>query len=268
MSPTPSVKNSLPASDPPLVAPAEILSAEAAANMNFVGIFGAQGMLDRARGLKGVLRFKPFDTSTEKGRSQERYRRAAWTTFTSILAKGVTALVSLITVRLTIGYLGTERYGLWMTITSVVSMLMFADFGIGNGLLNAITDARGRDDVESVRKYVSSAFFVLLGIAVFLLGLFTVAYPFIAWARVFNVSSTVASRESGPAVFVFMVCFLLNLPLDVVQRVQTGHQEGYATNFWTVAGSLASLSCLLVVMHGKGGVAPVDPRNSCGGATP
>jgi O-antigen/teichoic acid export membrane protein len=211
-------------------------------------------MLDRARALKGVLRFEPFDTSTEQGRSQERYRRAAWTTFTSILAKGVTALISLITVRLTIRYLGTERYGLWMTITSVVSMLTFADFGIGNGLLNSIADARGKDDVESVHKYVSSAFFVLLGIAVFLLGLFCIAYPFIAWARIFNVSSAIAGRESGPAVFVFMACFLLNLPLDVVQRVQTGHQEGYATNFWTVVGSLASLICLLVVMHGNGGL--------------
>src|SRR5208337_4634406 len=108
---------------------------------------------------------------------------------------------------LTLQYLGTERYGLWMSITSVVSLLVFADLGMGNGLLNAIAAAHGRDDIESEQKYVSSAFFVLFGIAVFLLGLFGLAYPFVPWPRVFNVSSPLAAREAGPAVVVFLVCF-------------------------------------------------------------
>jgi O-antigen/teichoic acid export membrane protein len=71
---------------------------------------------------------------------------------------------------------------------------------------------------------------------------------------VFNVSSLVAAREAGPAVMVFVLFFLLNIPLDVVQRVQRGHQEGYATNFWTVIGSLAGLGGLLIVMQRKGGL--------------
>ena len=98
---------------------------------------------------------------------------------------------------------------------------MFADLGIGNGLLHAIADARGRQDEESVRKYVSSAFFILCGVAVLLLGVFALLYPFVPWPRVFNVSSGLAvARGAGPRRFLFfLVCFLLNLPLDVVQRV-------------------------------------------------
>jgi O-antigen/teichoic acid export membrane protein len=211
-------------------------------------------MLDRTRALKGLLRLKPFDTSTEGGRSRERYRRAALTTSTSVLARAVTVFTSLVTVRLTLQYLGTERYGLWMSITSVVSLLVFADLGMGNGLLNAIAAAHGKDDIESEQKYVSSAFFVLFGIAVFLLGLFGLAYPFVPWPRVFNVSSPLAAREAGPAVVVFLLCFLLNMPLGVVQRVQTGHQEGYATNLWTAIGSLTGLGSLLVALHFRGGL--------------
>ena len=200
------------------------------------------------------MRLKPFDTSTAGGRSRERYRRAGLTTVTSVMAKGVTVVTSLITVRLTIHYLGTERYGLWMTITSIVAFLMFADLGIGNGLLHAIADARGREDDESVHKYVSSAFFILCGVAVLLLGVFAIAYSFIPWPRVFNVSSELAAKESGPAVFVFLICFLLNLPLDVVQRVQTGHQEGFVMNLWTAIGSLTGLAGLLVAVHLHGGL--------------
>jgi len=211
--------------------------------------------LRHARSLALVLRTTAFDTSTEAGRSLERYRLAALTTLTSVVARGVSVVTLLFTVRLTVHYLGTERYGLWMTITSVVSMLTFADLGVGNGLLNAIAGAHGRDDVESARKYVSSAFFILSGIAAVLLGSFVLVYPFVPWRRVFNVTSPLAAHEAGPAVFVFTACFLLNMPLDVVQRVQRGRQEGFATNLWTAAGSLAGLGALVLAMRLHGGLA-------------
>jgi O-antigen/teichoic acid export membrane protein len=211
-------------------------------------------ILHRARTLKGLLKLKPFDVSTQEGRSLERYRRAALTTLTSVMARCVAVVTGLITVRLTVRYLGTERYGLWMTITSVVSMMAFADLGIGNGLLNSVSEAHGRDDRESVRKYVTSAFFVLLGIATALLASFAIAYPLVPWPRVFNVSSAQAVREAGPAVVVFLVCFALNMPLDVVQRVQTGYQEGFETSLWQVAGAVTGFAFLLLAMHFKAGL--------------
>ena len=132
--------------------------------------FGIQRLLAQTRRWKSLLTLRPFDVATEQGRSRERYRRAALTTFTSGVARAVTVITWLVTVRLTVHYLGTERYGLWMTITSLVAMMSFADLGIGNGLLNCITEAKGGDDRESVRKYVSSAFFLLLAIATVLMG--------------------------------------------------------------------------------------------------
>src|ERR1700692_3845800 len=76
---------------------------------------------------------------------------------------------SLITIPLTVHYLGDERFGLWMTISSVLAMANFADFGIGNGLLNAVADAYGKDDYERIRRAVSSGFAVLFGVGIGLL---------------------------------------------------------------------------------------------------
>jgi len=197
---------------------------------------------------------KPFDTTTREGRSKERYRRAALTSITSATARGVGILASLISVPLSLKYLGSERFGLWMTIVSIALLVQFADFGMGNGLLNAISDANGRQDPEGARKYVSSGFFLLLGIAICLAGVFAVAYRLIPWPRVFNVSSGLAAREAGPATAVFAACILLNLPLDTVQRVQMGYQEGFATNLWQVGGSLMGLASLLLVIHFQGGL--------------
>jgi O-antigen/teichoic acid export membrane protein len=254
MSSDPPVKNSLPVSDPPPVILAEALPSAGSAVVDLAEPFRLQGILDRIRAMKGLLRLKPFDTTTEQGRSRERYRRAMLTTFSSVLARVVTVSTALIAVRLTVRYLGGERYGLWMTITSVVAMMAFADLGIGNGLLNCISEAHGREDRESLHRYVSSAFFILGGIAVLLLGLFALVYPFVPWPRVFNVSSATAVREAGPAVVVFLCCCALNMPLDVVQRVKTGHQEGFETNLWNAAGSLTGFTLLLVAMHLKAGL--------------
>lgn len=251
---SPLINNPPRASDSPTATPADAVFSLRPSREGFSEVLNLRRVLERARALRGVLRLKPFDTSTVEGRSQERYRRAALTSFTSVLIRAVTILTGIVTVRLTVRYLGTERYGLWMTITSVVCMMSFADLGIGNGLLNSISESYGKGDRESARRYVSSAFLVLFGIAVLLTGAFAISYPFVNWPRFFNVSSTIAAHEAGPAVFVFLVFFALNMPLDVVQRVQTGYQEGFVTNLWSVAGNLTALGCLLTAMHVKAGL--------------
>lgn len=200
------------------------------------------------------VRLKPFNTSTTEGRSKERYRRIALTSVTAIAAKGIGVLTSLVSVPLTIDYLGVERYGLWMTLSSVIALLGFADLGIGNGLLNAVAEADGKDDRDAACRYVSSAFFILLGIAIFLLVLLISVYSFIPWQRVYNVTSDLAVRESGPATAFLIIIFIINVPLGIVQRVQIGYQEGVRNHVWAIAGSLVGFGGLLVVVYLKAGL--------------
>lgn len=208
----------------------------------------------RLNGFRALLRLTPFDVSTEAGRSKERYRRAMLTSLASGVARGAAVLTVLISVPLTVRYLGSERFGLWMTISSFTALLQFADLGMGNGLLNAISDANGRGDVVAARKYVANGFYLLSGIAAILLGAFVVAYPLIPWPRVFNVTSALAMKEAGPATAAFVVCLALNLPLGVVQRVQLGYQEGFASYLWQAAGSLFGLAGVLLVIYLRGGL--------------
>jgi O-antigen/teichoic acid export membrane protein len=154
------------------------------------------------------------------------------------LARVVQIGTSLITVPLTLKYLGNERFGLWMTISSVLAMAAFADFGVGNGVLNTVAKAFGKDDMEGVRKAVSSGFAVLNTIAVLLLLSFFSIYRFVNWANFFRVYSPQARAEAGPALAVFAICFALNISMDVVQRVQLGLQQGYRYGLWLMCGSV------------------------------
>jgi O-antigen/teichoic acid export membrane protein len=196
-----------------------------------------------------LLTFKAFDPQSEGGRSKERYRRAGLATLAAFGARGIQILTSLITVPLTLHYLGVERYGMWMTISATIAMFSFADLGIGNGLLNAISESHGRGDRESAAKYVSSAFFTLIGIAVAIGVAFAVGYPLVPWARVFNVSSALAASEAGPAVAVFVGSFLIAMPLGVVQRVRMGYQEGFIDSIWAAGGSVCAFVAVLLAVR-------------------
>lgn len=210
-------------------------------------------MFQRFRNTLSLIRFRPFDCSTPEGRSQERHRRVILSGLSLTGAKAVNVLTMLITVRLALGYLGEVRNGVWLAISALVNMLNFADLGIGNGLLNAMSDANGRDDKLAASRYASSAFFLLAGIGAGALVLFTAAYPFVPWPALFNVPpGTQAAAESGPAVAALMVCFAANMPLGVVQRIQAAYQEGFISGLWSAAGSILSLIALLIVIHFKG----------------
>jgi O-antigen/teichoic acid export membrane protein len=203
----------------------------------------------RALSALGYVRLRPFDTDSETARSRERHRRLTLTALASMSAKAVKVLTALVSVPLTINYLGAERYGLWMTISSLVAVLAFADLGIGNGLLNAISEADGRGDRALAARYVSSAFAMLLAVAIVLGAAIAITYPLIAWGRVFNVTSPIAIAEAGPAAAVFLVCFLVSLPAGIVQRVQLGYQEGFANSIWEAAGSVVGLVGVLLATY-------------------
>lgn len=202
--------------------------------------------------LRRLFTLRPYDTANDSGRSLERYRRAALTSAANMLGRGVGLLAAMISVPLTIRYLGTERYGIWMTISSIVVLLGFADLGLGNGLLNAISASHGRDDRDFARKCVSSAFFFLAALAMLLALVFVLCYPWIPWDRVFNVSPEVGQQEAGPAMAVFFGCFLVGMPLGIVTRIQMGYQQGFVNAAWQAVGSLLALVCLLVAIWLRG----------------
>jgi O-antigen/teichoic acid export membrane protein len=139
-----------------------------------------------------------------------------------------------------------------MIISSVIAMLGFSDLGINNGLLNGISRAHGQNDRDLARQYVSSAFFLLTSIAIAIGIVFAAVYHWIPWGSLFRVQSTQALAEAGPAVAMFIACFLLNIPAGIVSRVQAGYQDGFSANLWSSLGSLLCLVSLLLTIHFRG----------------
>jgi O-antigen/teichoic acid export membrane protein len=160
-------------------------------------------------------------------------------------ARLIALLVALVTIRLTIGYLGAARYGLWMVITSITAFLAFSDLGVGNALINRMSAAFASGERDRASREVSSASAVLAGISLVIILIGALLLPILPWGRIYNVNG-LAAAEAGPSTFALLGCFALLLPLGLVQRVQLGFQEGFIANLWLIAGNLLGLVLVVV----------------------
>lgn len=73
----------------------------------------------------------------------------------SLLIKGFSILIQLILVPLTLGYLNTDLYGIWLTVSSILLWLGFFDIGFTLGLRNKLSEALANGDILRGRKLVS-----------------------------------------------------------------------------------------------------------------
>ena len=136
-----------------------------------------------------------------------------------------------------------------MTITSVLALLSFADLGLGNGLVNAVAKSNGVGNVDYSRKAISSTFFILIFIALFLGGILWFVFPMVRWDALVNVSSPIAVAEAAPTFLVLILYFLISLPLSVVEKIQIGMQRGYVNNLWQSFGAIIGLIGILIAIY-------------------
>jgi O-antigen/teichoic acid export membrane protein len=208
---------------------------------------------------RGWLRFLNFATADEfdtastaiAARSRQRYRRVGASALAYLAARVVTSTSTLVAIPVAARYLGSEKFGLLMLVTSFIALLAFADFGLGSGLVNAIAEADARDDHDLAASAVSTAFFLLAGIAI--VGI--VVLPFFVtelnWAALLRTGD---SHDAPIAVAVVGAAFFLTLPFSLVDRIQLGYQESFLNGLWLAAGSLLSVAGVLVFSSLKMGL--------------
>jgi O-antigen/teichoic acid export membrane protein len=172
-----------------------------------------------------------------------------------LMAKGVAFVVSFFSVPLTVRYLGGERYGAWVTISTAMAWIALADFGLSSSLTNAVSEGYASNDHKLAGDYVAAAFWSLAGIGFLLSALFFPLWRIVPWERVFNVESVQARAEIGPAVAIAFAIFVLNFPFSIIAKVYGAYQEVAQANAWNTVGNALSLVALVVATQVKGGLA-------------
>ncbi len=164
----------------------------------------------------------------------------------SFMIKGGSIAVSLVSVPLTLHYVNPERYGIWLTLSSMVSWLGFFDIGLGNGLRNKFAEAKARGDDEQAKIYVSTTYAILIVIISFVLLLFFCINPFLDWSKIVNASSGMAGELSMLAVIIFLF-FCMQFVLQLITTILNADQKPAKASFFNFLGSLIALITIFIL---------------------
>jgi O-antigen/teichoic acid export membrane protein len=201
----------------------------------------------------GKLKALFFRGSSSRG--GERYRRASITASSSFVTKALNVVISFLSVPLTVHYLGAERYGVWLTISSLLTWMTMSDFGLaGNALINVLAEASGKDDREGAQHYSASAFWALTGVGILTGLVATATFRFIPWREVFQVSASMSTHELQLACALTLGFLVLNFPLSMQQSIYSAYQDGFLANIWGIAANSLALLALVTVSRSHGGL--------------
>jgi O-antigen/teichoic acid export membrane protein len=204
--------------------------------------------------IRKYITLKAFDITTSDGRTNERYRLATLSLAASVLSRGAAMLLMILTVSLTLPYLGVERFGVWMTIASFAVMLSFLDMGISNSLTNRVSYAATKNDFLFLQTTISCGLLFLLLIATTIGLSLNFLFGMMPWNTIFKTTDYSANLETINAVKVFALLFALSLFSSGLQRVFAGLQKAYHAHLISLLGSLLSIITLCYAASLKLGI--------------
>jgi O-antigen/teichoic acid export membrane protein len=193
----------------------------------------------------------PGGEGTEGARRTRRLRIGI---VSAIASRGIAAVAPLMLIPLTFGYLETHVYGLWMAVVSLTSMALWADLGLGNGLMTRLSHAIAVEDRRLGRQLVSTAYFLLSVFALTCLLFLLVIVQWIPWDAALNIVDSDASPLAPRIALICLGAFILNIPFSLIQRIQYSHQEVAQSNAWVAAGSVASVALAWTAVRADLGV--------------
>ena len=176
----------------------------------------------------------------------ERTRLAQKNILLSFIIKGLSIALNLVFVPLTINYIDAERYGIWLTLSSIIVWFNFFDLGLGNGLRNKLVEAIVKKDVEEERRLISTTYVSLLIIALIITGLYLCVMPYIHWDEILKVSS-VYREELKTLGLIIVIMFSLQFVLQLINTINLAHQKVFLTSFVFLVGSAFSLLFILIL---------------------
>ena len=158
----------------------------------------------------------------------------------SLCIKGISILVSLMLVPMTLGYVSSELYGIWLTLSSIMVWLGFFDVGFTLGLKNKLAEAIALENWERGKALVSTTYFMMLLIFVPLCFILMICIPYVNWAGFLNVN-VVYNSEITKVLYVLVACFCLQMIVNVITAVIAAYQKVALSSAFPVIGNILSL---------------------------
>ena len=185
-----------------------------------------------------VLKLKSFFTE-----GHERTLKAKKNVAISFLLKGVSISIGFVLIPMTINYVNPTQYGIWLTLSSVISWFSFFDVGLGNGLKNKVAQANALKDYTQARIYISTTYAILAIISSSVFILFYCLNHFINWSRILNTPDFNGGALNHLALIVFGL-FCIQFVAQIINVILTSLHEPARVSLMNVVGQI----CVIIVI--------------------
>lgn len=142
----------------------------------------------------------------------------------SFVFKSLAIVASYSIIPLMVSYLGHEQYGIWSTLLSIMSWVVFFDLGIGIGLRNKVAEALAKDNIIEASGYISSGYTLIAIFSFCSFVIASIAIFYIPWQKVFN--STIVDEYLLRKTILILVFFItLNFWISLINQVLNAVQK-------------------------------------------
>ena len=178
--------------------------------------------------------------------SSGRSKEAARNIMMSFIARGVSMICSLLLVPITINYVNPARYGIWLTLSSIIGWILIFDLGLGNGLRNKFAEAKAKGDVELAKQYVSTTYYTLSVVMLVLFLGIAFVNQFINWTSILNVDASYAD-ELRQVFGIVSFFFCINMVVNLFNSILTADQKPGLSSILGAAGQIFSLVVVYIL---------------------
>lgn len=178
----------------------------------------------------------------------ERTIRAKRNIAASFIIKGLNIAIGLALVPLTINYLDPTKYGIWITLSSIIGWFGFFDIGLGHGLRNRFAEAIALNRHELAKTYVSTTYAILSIIIGLVLLVFLIVNPFLNWNKILNAGEDlVLGNELSILALVVFTFFCLSFIFKLITTILTADQQPAKAALFDLLGKFFALIIILVL---------------------
>ena len=189
---------------------------------------------------------KQFDAKIFFTKGHERSLKAKKNIIISIFIKCISIVISFILIPLTLTYLSSEKYGIWITLNSIIGWFAFFDLGLGNGLRNKLAEALAKNDRGLARTYISTSYVLISLIIGIVYVVFLFVFPFINWTSILN-SPVEMHTEISRLVFIVFSFFSLQFVIKLITMVLQADQKSAISAGVNTFASLLSLIIIFIL---------------------
>lgn len=166
----------------------------------------------------------------------------------SFILKIVSIIISFQVVPLTIDFVNPTQYGIWLTLSSLMSWFFFFDIGLTNGFRNRFAEAKAKGKIRLARIYVSTTYAALFILYILMLIIVLPINMFVDWSDILKVDSSY--KVELCKVFMIMVsCLGLNIVAQVFSTLVTADQRPVLASFIHVVGQAVAFMIIFILVH-------------------